>query len=77
MYMTFALSRERPCEMYECSRYKIHLNCKMHLVIKFRDLLFRTGCLQSTGFDNFSSKVIHFALKIDKDPYKIVKGRRF
>ena len=49
----------------------------MRLVIKIRDLLFRTGCLQSTGFDNFSSKVIHSALKLDKDPYKIVKGHRF
>ena len=23
VYMTFALSRERPCEIYECLRYKI------------------------------------------------------
>ena len=56
---------------------KLHLNCKMHLVIKIRDLLFPTGCLPSTGFENFSSEVIHFALKLDKDPYKFVNGHRF
>ena len=25
VHMTFALSRERPCKIYECSRYKITL----------------------------------------------------
>ena len=63
--------------MTVCLRYKLHLDCKMHLVIKIHDLLFRTGCSQSAGFDNFLSKVIHFAFTLDKDPYKFVKGHRF
>ena len=49
----------------------------MRLVIKIRDLLVRTGCLQSAGFDNFPSEVIHFALKTIKILTRLLRGHGF